>query len=100
MTKNASGIPTDRGRRIALVIGVNEASDSNLPPLRHAAADAEGIAEVLQQHCGFELLMPPLLGENATSERIKTAVLELAWGRTERDFLLLYFSGHGQPMTI
>jgi uncharacterized caspase-like protein len=74
---NASDV-TEKGRRIALVIGVNGAPNSQLPPLNHAAADAGAIAEALQQHCNFELLEPPLLNEQATSDRVKDAVRKLA----------------------
>jgi uncharacterized caspase-like protein len=88
------------GKRIALVIGVNAAPNSNLSPLNHAVADAKTIADVLQQHCNFELLIPPLIGEKATSAEVKRAVQRLARGRNDEDFLLLYFSGHGQHMTI
>lgn len=87
-------------KRLALVIGVNAALNSGLSPLNHAVADAEAMADVLQQHCNFELLEPPFIGENATSDRIKKAVLKLARDRKDEDFLLLYFAGHGQPMTI
>ena len=87
-------------RRLALVIGVNEAANSSLPALKHSIADATKMAEVLRDSCGFELFQPPLLGEYATSERVKSAVLALARERGENDFLLLYFSGHGLPMTI
>lgn len=93
---NASG----EGRRLALVIGVNETSNSLLPPLKHAIADAEAMADVLETQCGFELLEPPLIGESATSERAKDAVRRLARKRNNEDFLLLYFSGHGQLMTV
>jgi len=98
-TTEASDI-VEKGKRIALVIGVNHAPDSHLPALNHAAVDAEAMAEVLQQHCNFELLEPPLLNEQATSDHIKKAVRKLARQRTDEDFLLLYFSGHGQPMTV
>jgi WD40 repeat protein len=87
-------------RRLALVIGVNEAPQSHLPPLNYALNDAESMAQTLQEHCGFTLLQPPLLGSDATSANVKKAVLALARERTDTDFLLLYFSGHGQPMTI
>ncbi len=97
-TTNASDAA--EGRRIALVIGVDHAPDSSLPPLNHAVADAKAMAEVLHQHCNFELLEPPLLNEQATSDHIKKAVRRLARQRTDEDFLLLYFSGHGQPMTV
>lgn len=98
-TTNASDV-AEKGRRIALVIGVNEAPNSHLPPLNHAAADAEAMAEVLRQNCNFELVEPPLLNEQATSDRVKDAVRRLARNRSAEDFLLLYFSGHGQPMFI
>jgi hypothetical protein len=97
-TSGSDGAAT--GKRIALVIGVNDAPSSQLPPLHHAAADAENMAQVLQQHCHFELLEPPLLNEQATSDRVKAAVRRLARNRAADDFLLLYFSGHGQPMFI
>ena len=88
-------------RRLALVIGVNEAAQSNLlPPLKHAVDDATKMAEVLHDACGFELFEPPLVGANATSANVKRAILAMARQRSDNDFLLLYFSGHGQPMTI
>ena len=87
-------------KRLALVIGVNEAVNSALPTLKHAVDDATKMAEVLRDSCGFELFQPSLLGEYATSERVKSTVLALARERGKNDFLLPYFSGHGQPMTI
>ncbi len=96
---NASGLP-GTGRRLALVVGVNRAPNASLSSLNYAIADAEAMAEVLQEHCSFELLEPPLSGENAPSDRVKKAVLRLARNRGDDDFLLLYFSGHGHPMLI
>jgi WD40 repeat protein len=87
-------------RRLALVIGVNAAPQSHLEPLKYALNDAECMAKTLQEHCGFTLLQPPLLGPEATSANVKKAVLALARQRSDADFLLLYFSGHGQPMTV
>jgi uncharacterized caspase-like protein len=90
----------ETGKRLGLVIGVNEAPSSGLPSLVHAVADAEAMADVLQQHCCFELLEPPLLNEHATSYKVKEAIRRLARNRSDDDFLLLYFSGHGLPMTV
>ncbi len=45
---------SEAGRRLALVFGVNHAPISLLSPLNHAAADAEEVAEVLQQYCNFD----------------------------------------------
>jgi hypothetical protein len=89
-----------QGKRLALVIGVNRAPNSFSAPLKYADADAEAMANVLKNYCHFELLMPPLVNEQANSERVKDAVRTLARDRTDDDFLLLYFSGHGFPMTI
>jgi uncharacterized caspase-like protein len=58
-------------------------------------ADAEAMAEVLQQRCDFELFKPPLLDTQATSDIVRKAVLQLARDRTQEDMILLYFSGHG-----
>ena len=99
-TSNIDTGMSEKGKRLALIIGVNHAPSSLLPPLEHAVADAEAMAEVLKNYCHFDLLEPPLIDEHTTSEKIKMAVLKLARQRTDGDFLLLYFSGHGQPMTI
>jgi uncharacterized caspase-like protein len=50
-----------KGRRIALVIGVNGASGYRKPLLSYTENDAKAMGEVLQQQCGFELLEPPVL---------------------------------------
>ena len=87
---------TTQGRRIALVIGVNDTCSDILPGLNYALANAEAMAEVLEQKCDFTMVMPPLLGEQASSAKVKKAVLDLTRNRNDDDFLLLYFSGHGQ----
>ncbi len=84
------------GKRLALVIGVDQTRSSILPALKHAVTDAQDVADVLVQRCQFSLHVPPLLGEQATSANIKRTVLELVRQRSADDFLLLYFSGHGQ----
>jgi tetratricopeptide (TPR) repeat protein len=89
------GVPGTE-RRLALVIGVNKCLDPSLPSLRHAVSDAEALADVLHLRCGFEELL--LTDQSATSSSIKRTVLNLARGRTNEDFLLVYFSGHGIPM--
>ena len=89
--------------RLALVIGVNSAPNARTPLLKtelQASNDAIAMAGVLEECCGFRLLVPPLLGSEATSAKVKRAILRLARQRTEQDFLLLYFAGHGHPMTV
>jgi len=96
---NTLGVP-GLGKRLALVVGVNQAPRSLLPSLRSASKDAEAVAQVLEAHCHFTLLEPPLLEERATSTEVKKAILRLAHSRDANDFLLLYFSGHGTPMDV
>src|SRR5690348_15691387 len=84
------------GKRLALIIGVDQTRSSILPALKYAVSDAQQVADVLVQHCNFTLSAPTLLGEQATSANIKRAVFELARQGSPDDFLLLYFSGHGQ----
>ncbi|GAC1350911.1 MAG: hypothetical protein NVSMB27_37990 [Ktedonobacteraceae bacterium] len=89
------------GKRLALVIGVNESTESSLKNLEYAQADAEAIAQVLREHGGFELFEHlPLIGEKATTASVQKAVRKLARERSDDDFLLLYFSGHALPMTV
>jgi uncharacterized caspase-like protein len=91
---------SERERRLALVVGVNETSSRLLAPFKYAESDASVMAEVLTECCGFELIVPPLLGKQATSEAVRKAVLSLGRKRGEDDFLLLYFAGHGQPLPL
>src|SRR5260370_32850013 len=108
MSRRETGMSVERttsagaesGKRLALVVGVNHAPGSLLPPLRSARRDAEAMAQVLEQHCHFTLLEPPLLEDAATSAKVKKTVLELAEERGDNDFLLFYFSGHGQAMDV
>jgi hypothetical protein len=55
------------------------------------------MATVLKEACGFTEVNL-LLGKEASSQRVKRAVLQLARDRSEQDFLLLYFAGHGHLM--
>src|SRR5260221_2093205 len=84
------------GKRLALVIGVNNTQSVTLSRLHHAISDAEAMAKVLQKHCEFKLFIPPLLNGEATSARVQKAVLDFTRNRSNDDFLLLYFAGHGQ----
>ncbi|HEX3641955.1 MAG TPA: hypothetical protein VHV10_11750 [Ktedonobacteraceae bacterium] len=65
--------------KLALVVGVNTSSIA--PPyrstLKYAEKDAQDMASLLKEHeCGFTLLMPALIGKNATSGNIKQRIIE------------------------
>jgi hypothetical protein len=88
------------GRRLALVVRVNEAAPSTyLARLQCAESSALELSQALQASCDFELLMPPLLSEQATTVAVQHAIRKLALQRTAQDFLLFYFAGHGYPMS-
>lgn len=86
----------EKGKRLALVVGVNGTESAVLSPLKHALNDAMAVAEVLQQRCDFTLFEPPMLGEQASSGALRKSILQFARDREQDDFLLFYFSGHGQ----
>jgi WD40 repeat protein len=94
-------LPEDENRW-ALIVGADQAlsaQDLRLHDKLHAVDDAEKIAEVLTgDHCRFKLFCPPLLGDNANSQDVRRAIRRFGEGRTDEDFLLLYFAGHGYVM--
>ncbi|WP_052889388.1 caspase family protein [Thermogemmatispora carboxidivorans] len=87
------------GQRLALVIGVNGPPAAYRAPLAYAEADACGMAEVLAQDCcGFTLVVPPVLGAQATSAQVRKAVVQLARELQAGDFGLVFFSGHAEAL--
>jgi Putative ATP-dependent DNA helicase recG C-terminal/Caspase domain len=90
------------GNKFALVVGVNSSTKSAyLKSLLYAERDAHTMAQVLRKpECNFSVLGPPLVGKEAHTMAVKTAVLDLIRARTDQDFLLLYFSGHAKRMRV
>src|SRR5947209_5142917 len=82
-------------KRWSLLVGVNNASESDKPPLEHAENDARQMTQVLKEHSGFEPFQEPLLGTAATSGKVMKAIGRFIHERKDDDFLLFYFSGHG-----
>jgi hypothetical protein len=77
------------GKYYALVIGNN--NYQFIPRLRTAAGDARAIAEVLQNHYGFETTL--LL--EANRYQLLSALNKLREVLTSDDNLLIYYAGHG-----
>lgn len=104
MSQDASvqnSVPSPKGQRIAVVVGVNgSTSFRDKPSLKHACDDANAIAEVLEQRCDFDVLDEEVIGEYASSNRIMRAIFKLSARRGKDDFLLFYFSGHGIPVDL
>jgi hypothetical protein len=81
------------GKRFALVIGTDEYTDTTYPDLRYATADAQAVAQALEEWDEVEVLMTP---EATTLEGVERAVAALASkARHPRDTALIYISGHG-----
>src|SRR5262245_45233891 len=77
--------------RRAIVLGSNGPVWQS--PLEYAVTDAEAIARVLEDSCGFKVtkLPPDVRPQNAMSE-----IEGVAAASSEVDSLLVYFSGHGE----
>ena len=88
------------GRRIALIVGTNGQTRPERDALKYASRSAKDVAEALREHCGFELLQPPLLDEQADTEKTRKALYSLVLDCRPDDFLLFYFCGHGAPLLI
>lgn len=98
--KELSHEPLSIGKRLALVVGNNGKPQPGRDALKYAPQSAQAIAEVLRDTCNFELLIPPLLGEHATTQGMKDAIYGLVENRGPDNFLLFYFCGHGEPLFI
>ncbi len=95
--------------RDALVIGINAYSYDRLPNLQAPAADAEAIAQLLEQYGEFKVTRLPAVQDKQNSTirvgrktqvalaQLEEAIVQLfkPEGRQVPDAALLYFSGHG-----
>jgi hypothetical protein len=90
-----------KGKRWALVVGVDKYADPQVSPLRGAANDARILAETLVRYAGFPSDQVILLATDQPSERQPTRVnllrrlSNLAAAVPKDGLLLISFSGHG-----
>ncbi len=89
------------GRKVALIVGVNNTRRSSLlPDLKYAEDDAHEIAYTLRTPaCNFVCLQTALTGEKAETQAVRRAVIKLAQQRAAQDLLLFYFIGHALPVS-
>ncbi len=85
--------------RYALIIGINDYEDRDIPVLNYAEHDAEEVSRVLQEQCGFTTSV--LLGSYATRNRILELITKNRISfklplMEEDDQFLLFFAGHGE----
>ena len=77
----------------ALIIGINDYEDPNIPDLKTAVNDAVAMAELLHEHYGFQVKL--LLDRNATKENIYRSLRNLASSTKSNESVLIYYAGHG-----
>jgi len=92
--------PPILGNRHAVIIGISSYSDSRIPCLRYASADAEAFYDwaVSPQGGKFAPANVKLLTNNqATVENIRDALYDWLAQALEEDVVTIYFAGHGSP---
>jgi hypothetical protein len=87
-------------RRWAVVIGVSDYRDTQIPDLEYASVDAEAIYEFLTSPAAgsFEpenILL--LTNEQATGAAMREALFVFLQQAAWDDLVLIYFAGHGAP---
>ncbi|MEZ4958362.1 MAG: tetratricopeptide repeat protein [Saprospiraceae bacterium] len=86
------------GHTYAVVVGISDYQDSDIPDLRFADRDAEAFANFLRSPAGGSLdgdHLQLLTNEHATGAQIFTALDWLIDEVQEGDRVIIYFSGHG-----
>jgi formylglycine-generating enzyme required for sulfatase activity len=88
------------GNYHALVIGINDYQDRDIPDLKTAVNDAREIADILKTQYGFTEVMV-LINDQADSSNIHRSLRKLVTQSKENDSVLIYYAGHGEldPIT-
>jgi hypothetical protein len=86
----------------AVIIGINQYQDKNIPDLNFARADAEAIYNVLSDP-ELGRISPEniflLLDDDATQRKIRSAIgTKIPRHAAENDVVYIYFAGHGAPV--
>jgi len=84
-----------KGQNYLLTIGID--TYQHWPPLRCAVKDVQDFTRALTERYNFDLdhVVPPLCNEKATKKNLLRTFREIAKKVTNRDNLIIYFSGHG-----
>jgi len=104
----SSSIPGISGRketsvgpqRWAVVVGVSAYSNSAITKLQYADRDAQAYADFLRTKEGGQLdsdHLTVLVNETATLAAITDALVNFLGQAIDKDFVTIYFAGHGAP---
>lgn len=85
--------PITEGKRIALLIGVEE-YDNAIPELDTPVADVAAVSAKIKQEQGFDTRVMA----NPTKQEILDTLQELASELGEDDSLMVYYAGHGYQL--
>ncbi|MEZ5964392.1 MAG: caspase family protein [Planctomycetota bacterium] len=86
--------PTPHGRRRALLIGINDYVNPDIPDLRGCENDVLLLRHVLERRYGFDEV-EVLLDRQATRAAILDRLREVVTATGPDDFLFVHYSGHG-----
>lgn len=93
-----TGANTASGTTWAIVAGISDYQDANIPKLNYAHRDAEVFAKYLKSPAGGSLddeHLTLLLNEQATGAELANSLFGLIKKVHEGDQVIIYFSGHG-----
>ncbi len=87
-------------QRWAVIIGISDYEDSNIPSLRYATADAQSFYNWLTSPDGGRY--PPsrvklMVNEEATGRNIKEALFVWLKQAIQEDMVIIFYAGHGSP---
>jgi hypothetical protein len=81
------------GKRVAIVIAVENYSDSRIKKVSYAEADAKGFADALEVSGAVDKVI--LLSAKATKTSINSKISQHVKSLTDEDELFLFYAGHG-----
>ncbi|MBN1828434.1 MAG: caspase family protein [Deltaproteobacteria bacterium] len=96
----AAAPAADVAQRWAVIVGVSDYKDSQIPALRYAAADAKAFYDYLVspdkgRYAPSHVKL--LIDRDATGRNIKEALYVWLKQAIEEDLITIYFAGHGSP---
>lgn len=95
---SAQALSLNSGTTRAVIIGVSDYQNKQIPDLRYANVDAEAFANYLKSPAGGALpenQIQLLLNEKATAGQVAAALYWMIDESKEGDVAIIYFSGHG-----
>jgi tetratricopeptide (TPR) repeat protein len=98
LTTFSQTLSLDTGETYAVVVGISDYQDEQIPDLRFADKDAEAFASFLRSPAGGSLdndHLKVLINEQATQAQFGAALDWLWEVAAENDRVIIYFSGHG-----